>query len=195
MAKTIGLHIFATAIGACGVAWSEDGITGVMLPGSSAAVALASLRQRHPDAREAIPPAAVQEAIALIGRLLKGEHTNLSTIVLDMEGVADLNRAIYAITRRIEPGATRTYGEIAKEMGDPLLARAVGQAMASNPFPIVVPCHRVLAAGGKTGGFSAPGGVDTKFRILQIEQAGKRDPNSLFDSLPLAIKPAGSEGR
>ena len=195
MAKTIGMNVFDTAIGACGVAWSEDGIAGVMLPGSSAAAALAKLRQRHPDAREATPPAAVQEAIALIGRLLKGEPTNLSTIVLDMEGVADLNQAIYAITRRIEPGATRTYGEIAKEMGDPLLARAVGQAMGSNPFPIVVPCHRVLAAGGKTGGFSAPGGVDTKFRILQIEQAQNRDPNSLFDSLPLAIKPRGSEQR
>ncbi len=195
MAKTIGMNIFDTAIGACGVAWSEDGIAGVMLPGSSAAAALAKLRQRHPEAREATPPAAVQEAIALIGRLLKGEPTNLSTIVLDMEGVADLNQAIYAITRRIEPGATRTYGEIAKEMGDPLLARAVGQAMGSNPFPIVVPCHRVLAAGGKTGGFSAPGGVDTKFRILQIEQAQNRDPNSLFDSLPLAIKPRGSEQR
>lgn len=191
MAKTIGLSIFDTAIGACGIAWSVAGITGVMLPGSSASATLAKLKQRHPDAREATPAAAVQEAIALISRLLGGEHTDLSAIALDMEGVTDLNQAIYAITRRIGPGGTLTYGEIAKAMGDPLLARAVGQAMGSNPFPIVVPCHRVLASGGKTGGFSAPGGVDTKFLILQIEQARKRDPNSLFDSLPLAIKPRG----
>lgn len=189
MASTLGIAVFETTIGACGMAWSTAGVTGVLLPEASAALTLAKLKRRHPQAQEGAPPSDVQMAIGLITRLLAGEPADLSAIVLDLDGVPELHRNIYAVTRRIEPGETRTYGEIAKALGDPLLAQAVGQAMGRNPCPIIMPCHRVLAAGGKAGGFSAPGGVTTKFRILQIEQAQKREPDSLFDSLPLAIKP------
>ena len=103
-----------------------------------------------------------------------------------MEGVPEFERRVYEVARRIPPGATLTYGEIAARLGDKLLARDVGQALGRNPFPIVIPCHRVLAAGGKTGGFSARGGVATKMKMLQIEGAITSDEPLLFDSLPVA---------
>lgn len=103
--------------------------------------------------------------------LLSGEPIDLADVVLDMDGVPEFHQRVYGVTRRIPPGETRTYGEIATALGEPGAARAVGQALGRNPFPIVVPCHRVLAAGGKAGGFSAPGGTRTKMKILDIEGA------------------------
>ena len=119
--------------------------------------------------------------IERIGALLRGERIDLSDVPVDLGRVPEFERRVYAIARAIPPGSTMTYGEIAKRLGDPLLARDVGQAMGHNPFPIVVPCHRVLAAGGKPGGFSAPGGVDTKLRMLRIEGAAAAAQASLFD--------------
>ena len=113
--------------------------------------------------------------------LLSGERRDLSFVALDMEGVPELHRRVYEVARTIPPGETLTYGEIARRLGDPRQARAVGQALAQNPFAIVVPCHRVLAAGGRTGGFSAPGGTGTKLRILEIEGARARAIPTLFD--------------
>ena len=98
-----------------------------------------------------------------------------------MNGVPEFHQRVYAIAREIQPGRTLSYGEIAARLGDPSLARAVGQALGQNPFPIVVPCHRVLAANGKTGGFSAPGGVSTKLRMLEIERARASAIPTLFD--------------
>jgi methylated-DNA-[protein]-cysteine S-methyltransferase len=185
MAKTIGFTIFDTVLGRCGIAWSGSGIAGTRLPEAKPA----DMQRLYPDALDLPPPPLVHEAIARIRHHLAGEPDDLLSVHLDMDEVPELARRIYALTRAIAPGATRSYGEIAGDLGDAHLARAVGQAMGRNPFPIIVPCHRVLASGGKTGGFSAPGGVDTKFRILAIEQAHMRQENSLFDSLPLAVKP------
>lgn len=185
MTKAIGFDVFDTAIGHCGIAWSATAIAGTRLPEST----IEDIQRRWSEAKLLPPPPFVHDAMTRIRRHLAGEPDDLLSLPLDDADVPDLYRRIYAYTRAIPPGETRTYGEVAKAMGDPLLARAVGQAMGRNPWPIIVPCHRVLAAGGKTGGFSAPGGVDTKFKILVIEQAHMKQTDSLFDSLPLAVKP------
>jgi methylated-DNA-[protein]-cysteine S-methyltransferase len=164
-----GFALFATPIGAVGLAWAEHGISGVFLPEASEAATRRRIARRFPDAREAAPPADVQRAVDAIGALLRGERADLSGISLDMRSVSELHRRIYAVARSIPPGKTLSYGEIAARLGDKQLAREVGQAMARNPFSIVVPCHRVLGADGKLGGFSARGGADTKLRLLSIE--------------------------
>jgi methylated-DNA-[protein]-cysteine S-methyltransferase len=169
--RAIGFSVFDTALGACGIAWSEGGVAGVQLPEPDAAATRARLRHRFPDARESTPTAEVQDAIDGIVALLGGARLELAEVRLDFEGVGEFEKYVYQITRTIPPGATLTYGEIARRLGDPTLARAVGQALGRNPFAIVVPCHRVLAAGGRTGGFSAGGGVETKLALLRIEGA------------------------
>ena len=116
--------------------------------------------------------------------LLRGEARDLTGVTIDNAGVPEFNTRVYAIARNIPPGATMTYGEIAERLGDKTLAREVGTALGQNPCPIIIPCHRVLAAGGKTGGFSASGGVVTKLRLLTIEGAQPGGP-TLFDHLPL----------
>lgn len=166
-----GLALFETAIGPCGIAWRETGICAIALPGRDAAATLGYLRRRFPDFAETQPPATVAKTIDAITDLLNGAPADLSFVELDMTGVPELATRVYAVARTIPPGRTMTYGEIAGRLGDPTLARAVGQALGANPFPIVVPCHRVIAAGGRPGGFSAPGGLRTKQRMLQIEGA------------------------
>ncbi|HEX8655864.1 MAG TPA: methylated-DNA--[protein]-cysteine S-methyltransferase [Allosphingosinicella sp.] len=149
------------------------------------------LEARFPGATEADPPSFVADAVALIGRLLRGEKVDLGGIPVDPEGASALERKVYEAARRIPCGEVRTYGEIAREIGVPGSAQAVGAALGRNPIPIVVPCHRVLASAGRSGGFSAPGGVDTKFRMLEIEGARRVGEAGLFDALPLAVKPRG----
>jgi methylated-DNA-[protein]-cysteine S-methyltransferase len=134
-----------------------------------------------------LPPPKVQYAIDGIMALLSGEPRDLSDIEIDDAQTPEFNRGVYAIARQTPPGATMTYGEIAERLGDKQLARAVGQAMGENPTPIIMPCHRVLAAGGKPGGFSASGGVVTKLRLLSIEGAAPSGP-TLFDKLPLQAR-------
>ena len=163
-----GVTLFETPLGRCGIAWGVRGLVGVQLP-EAAGAERARLLQRFPDALEMAPPADVEQAIRGIVALLSGEAPDLDSIALDMGAVAEFDRSVYAVTRRIPRGGTRTYGEIAGEVGGPGAARAVGQALGRNPFPIVVPCHRVLAAAGRPGGFSAHGGVVTKLRLLAIE--------------------------
>lgn len=180
--------IFDTALGACGVAWGERGVTRVLLPDGSKDKIRARLRRQFSQSREAEPPPDVACVIADIITLMRGEPCDLSHVVLDLSGVHDFNRKVFDIARTIPFGQTLTYGEIATRLGDRLLARDVGQALAQNPFPVIVPCHRVLAASGKTGGFSAPGGVSTKMRMLSIERAQPGGP-TLFDDLPLAVRP------
>ena len=174
--------LFETAIGACGIAWGERGIIGVQLPEGSPAGGRARLRRRFPQAEEAPAPPHVQRVIGAITALLGGQHRDLTGVVLDMDRVPDFHRRVYEIARTIGPGETLTYGDIAARLGDdPRLARDVGQALGSNPFPIVVPCHRVLAAGGRLGGFSAHGGTATKRRLLAIEGGLPDGERTLFD--------------
>ena len=189
MTKTLSYSFFKTAIGTCGIVWSADGIAGVSLPEEQEELLRSRFALRYPKAEEGPPPSAVAKAITRIKALLSGAPDDLGDIVLDDAEVPSFNKRVYDIARRISPGATRTYGEIARELGDPLLAREVGQALGRNPFPIIVPCHRVLAANGKTGGFSATGGIQTKFRMLAIERAKTDNAPSLFDELPLAAPP------
>jgi methylated-DNA-[protein]-cysteine S-methyltransferase len=183
-----GYALFETAIGRCGIVWSERGIVGVQFPEGSDQATRRRLLRRHLKACETIPPAAVQRTIEDIVALLEGERRDLSEAVLDWGAVPDFNRRVYHVARAIPPGSTLSYGEVAARLGDRNLARDVAQALGQNPFPIIVPCHRVMAAGGKTGGFSAPGGVRTKLRLLSIERAQPGGP-TLFAALPLATRP------
>jgi len=164
-----GFTLFNTAIGRCGVAWSDRGLVGVQLPEASAAETRERMLQRFPAAAETAPPPKVQIAIDGIIALLRGQQNDLSAIALDMEGVAPFHRRVYETARSIPPGKTLAYGEVAARLGAAGAARAVGQALGHNPFPIIVPCHRVLSAGGKIGGFSAHGGTATKRRMLALE--------------------------
>lgn len=179
--------IFETAIGAVGIAWNRRGLIGVQLPHTDEDKTRRRMRQRFPEGKEAPPPPEVQSAIDGITALLRGEPRDLSDVKIDDSETPAFNAKVYAITRKIPPGKTLTYGEIAAQLGDKLLARDVGQALGQNPCPIVMPCHRVLAAGGKSGGFSAVGGVMTKLKLLSIEGAQPGGP-TLFDRLPLAAR-------
>jgi methylated-DNA-[protein]-cysteine S-methyltransferase len=183
-----GLTLFDTAIGRCGVAWSRRGITALQLPERDDAATRARLERRS-GGIENPPPPRVQDAIAGVTALLRGDLVDLTGIVLDLGGVADFDLRVLAIARTIPPGHTMTYGQIARRMGEPEAARAVGAALGRNPVPIIVPCHRVLGADGKPGGFSAPGGVQTKARLLSIERATTTDAPMLFDDLPVAVRP------
>jgi methylated-DNA-[protein]-cysteine S-methyltransferase len=185
--SNLAFALFDTAIGFCAIVWSGRGVAGVQLPEANAAATRARVLKRFPAALESEPPPDVRRAIEGIGSLLEGQPTDLTAIVIDDGDTPGFNRKVYAITRTIPPGATMTYGEIAERLGDRLLAREVGTALGQNPCPIIMPCHRVLAAGGKTGGFSASGGVVTKLRLLSIEGAQPGGP-TLFDRLPLATR-------
>jgi methylated-DNA-[protein]-cysteine S-methyltransferase len=173
--------LFDTAIGRCGIAWADHGIVAVQLPQPNEAQTLIRLRQRHPAIAEAAPTTDVKAAIDGMVTLLAGQPTDLTDVALDLAAVPDFNRKVYSIARTIPPGSTLTYGDIAKQLGGVQLSRDVGQALGQNPCPIVVPCHRVLAAGGKPGGFSANGGVVTKLKLLAIEGAYVNHTPSLFD--------------
>ena len=180
---TLGFVLFDTPIGHCAMAWSARGLTGVQLPEADQARTRARMQRRFPDCAESVPPPVVQDAMRDVLALLRGEPNqpaDLSNIVLDMEGVPPFQRRVYEVARAISPGTTLTYGDIAARLGEPGSARAVGQALGHNPFAPVVPCHRVLAAGGRPGGFSANGGVATKLRMLQIERTRFNGPG-LFD--------------
>lgn len=170
-----GIALFATTIGACGVAWSDKGICSVLLPESSDTATRDELLRRHPDATPSDPPPAVANAITRMTSLLDGDADDLRDIEIDFGQTSDFAQQVWEITRTVGPGETTTYGDIAHRMAMPHAAREVGQALGRNPVPIIVPCHRVLGAGGKLVGFSAPGGVATKLRILAIEGAAAPD--------------------
>jgi methylated-DNA-[protein]-cysteine S-methyltransferase len=172
--------VFDTAIGSCGVAWGERGVVGAWLPDSDAGALARRIARRLPGARAAAPPDEIAAAVAAIVELFAGGRADLTGVRLDMAGVPEFDRRVYEAAREVPPGSTTTYGEIAARLGDRSAAREVGRALARNPFPIVVPCHRVLAAGGRNGGFSAPGGVGTKLRLLAIEGARAPGVPTLF---------------
>jgi methylated-DNA-[protein]-cysteine S-methyltransferase len=180
--------LFDTIIGRCGVAWGDRGLIGVQLPETSPGAAWARLRKRFPDAVESEPTAEIETVIERIRDLLAGGRDDLADIPLDLDGQSAFNLRVYEIARAITPGETSTYGEVAKAMGEPGAARAVGRALGENPWPIVVPCHRVLGRSGAMGGFSAPGGAETKAKLLTIEKARTDKVPTLFD-LEFSVAP------
>lgn len=185
-----GFCLFDTAIGRCGIAWGAAGIVGAAPPGPNDEQVRGRFRERFPGVIESPPPAALEPVIASVVALMAGEKADLSDAPLDLSATPPFHQRVYAVARKIPPGQTMTYGEIAAALGEPReAARAVGEAMARNPIPILMPCHRVLGANGKPGGFSAPGGVETKLRMLAIEGAKVGETPTLFDALPLAVKP------
>lgn len=180
--------LFDTIIGRCGVAWGDRGLIGVQLPETSPGAAWARLRKRFPDAVESEPTAEIETVIERIRDLLAGGRDDLADIPLDLDGQSAFNLRVYEIARAITPGETSTYGEVAKAMGEPGAARSVGRALGENPWPIVVPCHRVLGRSGAMGGFSAPGGAETKAKLLTIEKARTDKVPTLFD-LEFSVAP------
>lgn len=181
--------LFPTPIGSCALVWRGEAIIGAQLPEADEQTARRRLARRFPAASEAPPPAFIAAAKRDIVALLAGEVRDLSHLPLDLDAASAFERRVYEIAICIPPGETLTYGEVARRIGEPGAARAVGVALGRNPVPIIVPCHRVLAAGGRTGGFSADGGVETKLRLLTIERARTDAAPSLFDVLPLAARP------
>lgn len=184
-----GYALFDSAIGRCALVWRGAFVIGTALPETSDERARASLQKRFPGAVESEPPPFAAHAIAKIVDVLGGGRADLGAIDLDLADAPDFDRSVWEATRRIPCGEVRSYGEIARDIGAPHAAQAVGVALGRNPAPIVVPCHRVLAADGRSGGFSAPGGVTTKFRILAIEGARRPGEPELFECLPLAVRP------
>lgn len=184
-----GYALFDTAIGRCALVWRGGLVVGAALPEASDEGARATLARRFAGAAEAEPPPFAADAIARIVSLLAGGRTDLGDIKVDPEGSA-FERNVWQAARRIPCGEVRSYGDIARDIGAPGAAQAVGLALGRNPVPILVPCHRVLAADGRSGGFSAPGGVATKFRILEIEGARRPGEPELFESLPMRVKPS-----
>jgi len=176
----VSYALFETAIGWAGIAWSEAGLAAVHLPERDPDIARRSFLRRFPDAETALPSAEIEAVIAAIRALLAGEAADLANVRLDLSRTPEFHARVYEIARAIPPGETLTYGEIAEKFGDNLLARDVGQALGKNPWPIVVPCHRVTAAGGKLGGFSARGGAQTKLKLLAIEGAKAAAQGDLF---------------
>jgi methylated-DNA-[protein]-cysteine S-methyltransferase len=167
--------LFDTAFGTLGLAWSAQGLTRVLLPEAEAAQTRERLLRGLPAEAELgpgeQPPAFVQQAIAAMRAHLGGQPRHLRELPLDLSRAGPFEQRVYAAARALDPGRTCSYGELALRIEDPSALRAVGQALGHNPWPLVVPCHRVLAAGGRLGGFSAPGGSETKRRLLLLELA------------------------
>jgi methylated-DNA-[protein]-cysteine S-methyltransferase len=182
--------LFDTPLGRCAVVWRGEAIVGASLPERDDQAMRRSLARRFPGAVEAEPPGFARDVADRVARHFAGKPQDFADVPFGLTASAFEN-SVYAAALTIPCGETRTYGELARAIGQPQAAQAVGIALGRNPVPILVPCHRILAGGGRSGGFSAPGGVATKFRILEIE--GARLPGEaagLFDALPLAVKPS-----
>ncbi|MDP9106182.1 MAG: methylated-DNA--[protein]-cysteine S-methyltransferase [Candidatus Eremiobacteraeota bacterium] len=179
--NTLGFALFTTPLGTCGIAWSDHAVTGTQLPEKDEPAIRTRMQRRFPNIPEAEPPPTVRRAIESITALLHGEHRDLAEIALDTNGLAPFEQHVYEAARKIPPGTTITYGELANRIGEPHAAQAVGQALGRNPFAPVVPCHRIVAADGKMHGFSATGGTTTKLRLLTIEDWRSNEP-TLFES-------------
>ena len=177
----LGFALFNTSVGWCAMAWTDIGVCALQLPEHSREATWSRMRRRFPDAPELSPPVDVAKAIEGVTALLVDGATDLAFIAIDLTGVPDFYRAVYEIAVAIPPGSTLTYGEVAGRVGDPGAARAVGQALGQNPIAVVVPCHRVVGANGKPGGFSGGDGVATKMKLLAIEGAPIAAQRSLFD--------------
>ena len=178
MTAALGFACFDTALGTCGIAWGEAGLVGVQLPEGDEAATRARMRRRFEPCPEQPAPAAVATVIAALQAMLRGEPASFDEVRLDMSGVPPFHQRVYALALALPRGQTTTYGDMARQLGDAGAARAVGQALGANPFAPIVPCHRTLAAGGRSGGFSAHGGARTKLKLLELE--GALTQSSLF---------------
>ncbi len=177
--RPLAAALFETAVGVCAIAWSDIGVVRFGLPESTPEATLARIL-RGAEGGEAEPSGAMAEAIAGVRAHLAGTLDDLRWIVLDQSGSGEFHRAVYAVTRAIDPGHTLSYGQVAERIGAPHAAQAVGRALGHNPIPLIVPCHRVLAADHALHGFSAPGGLGTKARLLEIERTSGFGEPTLF---------------
>jgi methylated-DNA-[protein]-cysteine S-methyltransferase len=184
----VAYAIFDTMVGRCGIAWGTNGVVCVQLAEAREIDTRRRLLRTYPEARETRPPLGVENAIDSIVALLRGQPCDFSDIMLDMHGIPPFNRRVYDATRTVARGETLTFAELAKNLGASGAAHAVGQAINRNPFTIIVPCHRVLAAAGETDAICANGGVITKRRLLSLEGALAKSGPTLFDAL-LSIAP------
>lgn len=180
-------RLLETPIGIVGIAWTETGLARLQLPERDAAATERRLLRHNPGATAGKPRSEVSSAVAALEHYLAGEATDFASIVLDLDSVGEFHRDIYSAARTIGWGKITTYGALARMVGSPDAARAVGQAMGRNPVPIIIPCHRVLAAGNGVGGFSAFGGANSKRRLLALEGVQIGDDTPL---LPGFEKPA-----
>lgn len=178
MTAPVETLLFETPVGRCGVAWGEAGLVALRLPEEDPARLVAWRERRGPLAAE--PPPWILDLVDRIHRLMAGEVVVFGDVPLDLRGVSGFEARVYRHILELPPGRTTTYGAIAHSLGEPGGARAVGRALGRNPFPVVVPCHRVLAAGAGLGGFSAPGGRDTKLKLLALEGLDLRPGPDLF---------------
>lgn len=170
--------VFETAAGTCAIAWGADGISGFRLPGDDPEQTERALRRRFPGAERTPPTGDMAAVIDRVRAYFEGERSDFSDLALDLSSQAELSRQIYLATRSLGWGSTTTYGALAGELElGQAGAWTIGQAMAKNPIPLIIPCHRVLAAGRKIGGFSAPGGSDSKLRMLALEGVELPDAN------------------
>ncbi len=181
--KNAAYCVFETALGTCGIAWqttadsdSKAVVTAVQLPEATRQATESRIARKSGSNRPGVPPQEIAGVIEKIRKHLEGEVQDFRDIAVDLDDATAFFRQVYQATREIPAGQTRTYGEIARAAGQPGSAQEVGQAMAKNPVPIIVPCHRVSAAGGKLGGFSAPGGPATKAKLLALEGASVNLP-------------------
>lgn len=179
--------LFETPLGVCGIAWSEIGVCRFQLPERDADTTAARLigerLRRRAGAIEAAPTPDIDDVIARVRAAMTGTRADFSNVAVDLDGVPDFNRRLYDLLRQVGWGETTTYGALAQRIGQKDAAQAVGQAMGRNPVPVIIPCHRVLAANRKPGGFSAPGGVDTKQRLLELEGVGMGSATPLLPGL------------
>ncbi|MBB6486366.1 methylated-DNA--[protein]-cysteine S-methyltransferase [Rhizobium lusitanum] len=176
--------IFETAGGFCGIAWNDVGILRFQLPTKDASSTERLLLRRLPNAQPGTPSPEIVEVVAQVKRYFAGEEIDFSGVTLDLGEQDDFFKRIYDAARQVGWGHTTTYGTLAKQLGaGPEAARDVGQAMAKNPVALIIPCHRVLAAGGKIGGFSAPGGSNSKARMLELEGVQLAPPKPVQQSL------------
>ena len=174
------LTLFETTLGRCGLAWGEAGLRSVSFPEADDEATRAQLRRRAPGAVERAPTDEMGRIIDDIVALFNGEKRDLSYARLDLDGIGAFERGVYGLSVKITPGQLKTYGDLARALGDVSFSRRVGQALGRNPFPIVVPCHRIVGADGAMTGFSAPGGAVLKRMLLKIE--GALEPE-FFDAI------------
>jgi methylated-DNA-[protein]-cysteine S-methyltransferase len=187
MHERAAFAVFATAIGDCALAWNEVGVLAAWLPEASATRLRMRVAKRFAEATETRPEGASAAAVAAITALLDGERADLGFIRIDDSRIEPFDRRVYAAARTIPAGRVVSYAELAARVGEDASAREVGQSLGRNPYPIIVPCHRIVASSGELGGFSAPGGTATKRRLLTIEDARRDGVDDLFDQPSTAL--------
>jgi methylated-DNA-[protein]-cysteine S-methyltransferase len=170
--------LFPTAFGTCGIAWRDGGLTRLQLPERDVSATERRLSARALPGLQDEKVPWVAWAVVALQRYFAGRAVDFSGICLDVSGCSLFHQRIYEALRSVPFGKTTTYGALAAEVGSPDAARAIGQAMGRNPIPVIIPCHRVLASGGKIGGFSAPGGATTKERLLELEGVMRSRPET-----------------